>query len=135
MLLVHTIVKKSNIPNAGLGLFAAEDISKDRVVWKFVDGFDQVFSDEQLEILPDIAKDFIKLYAFRSIWGDSKGLWILSSDNDKYQNSCEVNKNIGEQLNSSTFTDDIIALRDIENGEELLSLYSEWDDNDINNFK
>ena len=135
MLLINTIVKPSNIPNAGLGLFTMEDISKDQVVWKFVDGFDQAFSDKQIELLPNAAINFIKFYAFRSIRGESKGLWILSSDNDKYQNSCELNKNIGELLNSSTFTDDIIALRDIRKGEELLSLYSDWDDNDFNNFK
>ena len=127
MLYVKTVVKPSTIPNIGLGLFADEDIAKGQLIWRFLTGFDLCFSEEDLLTLHPVLQKYVKKYAFLSIEGTSKGLWVFSSDNDKYQNSDMNRKNIGELKGSNPFTDDIVALRDIRRGEELFSYYQEWD--------
>lgn len=123
MLLIKTEIKTSTIPNAGLGLFTLEDIAKDAAIWVFDEEFDKCFTDEQVKSFNDIAKSFIKKYAFKD-----NGVWILGSDFDIFQNSDSKLKNIGEVTVGAFPTEPIIALRDIKAGEELISDYSEWDD-------
>jgi hypothetical protein len=85
-------------------------------------------SIHEINTLPEIAKNFIYKYAFLSKKGESKGLYILSGDNDKYQNSSNELKNIEELTNSNPYTDNIITTRNINKNEELISSYEEWDD-------
>ena len=57
MLLVKTYLDKSSIH--GLGVFASQVIRKGTKVWRFVDGFDRVYSPTQFAKLPKPARDYL----------------------------------------------------------------------------
>ena len=55
MLLIRTYLDHSSIH--GLGVFADEFIRKGTKVWRFVDGFDRVYSPRDFAKLPKAARD------------------------------------------------------------------------------
>ncbi len=122
MLLVPTEIKQSSIPEAGNGLFATERIPAGKIVWRFVPGFDQIITVENLAEMPKVAKDSVEHFGYLShrlggyiICGDSGGFM----NHGKYPNVLEIPD---DPFDSSK------AIRDIEAGEELLSNYFEYDD-------
>lgn len=65
MLHVKTALKESSIH--GLGLFAAEPIKKDTLIWEFNPLFDKRIYNGILNMLPAVTQEFIKLYGFLDI--------------------------------------------------------------------
>ncbi len=122
MLKVKTIVKISSIPGAGNGLFAAQDIPKDTVIWEYNDKVDKVINVKDFNTLSELEKAYILKYAYRE--GTS---YILCSDDGKYMNH-SFEPNCFDQTSNNT----TIALTDIKEGEELLCDYTTFDDDSKN---
>lgn len=115
MLKVKTYLDKSSIE--GLGVFAAEDISKGTITWEYNPTIDKDISGFAAD---KIEFEFIEKYAFQDKQLD---IWILSSDNDRFTNHSD-SPNTGPLPDGT-----MIALRDIKNGEEITSRYYDidWD--------
>ena len=101
-------------PIHGIGLFAAEDIAKDTLIWTLGPGFDQVYTEEQVEALPAEARAYLDTYAF---W--EKGKLIFPGDNDRFTNH-DDNPNTYIEANG-----DVRARRDIKKDEEITGDYKE----------
>jgi len=115
MLLVRTYLDKSSIE--GLGLFAAEDISKGTITWEFYPDLDIHLEKEGFAV-GKVEWEFIEKYAF---YDKQLEKWILSADNDRFTNHSE-NPNTGPLKDGR-----MEALRDIKAGEEITSNYYEID--------
>ena len=113
MLLVKTYLGKSRIH--GLGVFAGEFIRKGTKIWRFVEGFDRVYSPREFARLPQEAKDFIRRYGYRA-----DGEIMLTLDHDRHVNHSE-NSNIGYRNGHA------VAVRDIPKGTEITNDYREFD--------
>lgn len=109
MLQVRTYLDKSS--NSGIGLFAAEDISKGTITWEFCEDIDVVLEGF---ILNRIEFEFVTKYAF---YDKQLNKWILSADNDRFTNHSD-NPNTGPLPDGR-----MIALRDIKKEEEITSDY------------
>jgi uncharacterized protein len=115
MLYVKTILKES--PIHGLGLFAAEPIMKDTLIWEFNPLFDKKIYDGILSMLPTLVQEFIKTYGFL----DPSGYWILCSDNARFMNHSD-NPTCKDKNQILDY-----AAKDIEAGEELTCNYYVFD--------
>ncbi|WLE98707.1 MAG: SET domain-containing protein [Candidatus Electrothrix communis] len=82
MLLVKTYLDKSLIH--GVGVFAGEFIAKGSLVWKFDPLIDIIMPPEQLNELPESAKDFIVSHAVPYPFGADN--YCMSLDNAQYMN-------------------------------------------------
>ena len=60
MLLIKTYLDKS--PIHGVGVFANEFVKKGTVVWQFNPLVDIILTEEQLNELPEVIKEFIRHY-------------------------------------------------------------------------
>jgi SET domain-containing protein len=109
MLLVKTYLDKSVID--GLGVFAGEYIRKGTKVWRFVEGFDRIWSPREFAKLPKQARDYIGRYGYRV-----DGEILLTCDHDHHMN---------HSPDSNTYwrNGHIVARRDIAKGEELTNDY------------
>lgn len=112
MLLVRTQVKPS--PIAGLGLYAAQNISAGQVWWRYDDRIDRTFSAEEYEKLPPHIQEWLRTYAYLQ-----SGLWVLCGDHAMFVNH-------SDQPNSITAGNESIALRDIPAGHEIVENYREF---------
>lgn len=81
MLLVKTKIGISKIH--GIGVFAAEFIPKNTIVWKYVSGFDLRFSKEQIEKFPAETQNFLNKYTYLS---KDTGFYVLCSDDARFYN-------------------------------------------------
>jgi hypothetical protein len=113
MLLVKTYLDKSAIH--GLGLFAGEFIAKGKKIWRFVEGYDRVYSPKQFAKLPKAAKDFIRFHGYRV-----DGEILLTVDHDRHINH-------SEDANTFWRNGYSIARRDIAKGAEITNDYREFD--------
>lgn len=82
MLLVPTFVKESGIH--GLGVFAAEDIPKGTVIWRFQEGFDTVIPAIALADFPECTRAFIKKYGYRDR-AHPDG-YVMCNDDSRFMN-------------------------------------------------
>lgn len=114
MLRVKTYLDKSSIPGAGIGCFAKELIVKDQLIWEFDPFFDQVYTQENLDNMDDITRQFIKTYCFKQ-----NDLYYLCVDNGRFFNHSETPNTLDLPNTNKTY-----ALRDIQPGEEILSDYA-----------
>ena len=123
MLTVSTYLDRSALN--GIGLFAAEDIQKDGIVWEFSPGIDLVFTVQEWKGLlaraAPPARRALRRYSYKS-----DNLLYLCLDNAQFMNHGGGMKNIGNNRNKDTMH----ALRDIAAGEELLCDYFEYSDAD-----
>ncbi|MBI1385657.1 MAG: SET domain-containing protein-lysine N-methyltransferase [Rhizobiales bacterium] len=121
MLLVKTILKPSAIE--GLGLFAAEPIAKGTVTWRFVEGYDPLFSQADIDALPEPARSDTLKYVYLNV---EAVVYVYCLDNARFMNHAD-DPNTG----SVTTPDDSfgydVALRDIAAGEEMTCDYREFD--------
>lgn len=120
MLLIKTKLDLSKIH--GVGLFADEFIAKGTKIWEYRPNFDKAFTEEDLEELGELTREFVNTYAFKH-----KGKYYLCADNDRFFNhsdscNCDAMPNEENELPGAT-----IALRDIHPGEELTCNYSIWE--------
>jgi SET domain-containing protein len=109
MLLVKTYLDKSAIH--GLGVFAGEYIRKATRVWRFVEGFDRVYSPQEFAKLPKPARDFIQRYGYRV-----DGEILLTVDHDHHINH-------SEDANTAWRNGHIVASRNIAKGTEITNNY------------
>ncbi|MEY2641343.1 MAG: hypothetical protein RL150_736 [Candidatus Parcubacteria bacterium] len=123
MLLIKTVVKPSTVPEAGLGLFADEDIPAGTVTWRYAPGFDQVINESRLATLSPQARALCLKYAYKdSVTGEL----ILCGDDERFINHSE-NPNV-LQLATELHPEGIeIAAWDIAKGEELFCNYYDFD--------
>ncbi len=114
---VKTYIDKSNIE--GIGLFAAEFITKGTLIWKF-SGLDLKLTPlERIGLkLNDIETHYFKRYEF-----GKDGVFIFCSDDAKYCNHADFPNTNGylEQY----------AIKDIQIGEEITCNYG-WINDDFN---
>lgn len=116
MLTVKTYLAPSSVH--GIGLFAAEDIPAQSVVWKFNDHVDKQFSHEHfLRICNDLNECTLKHFLNSSY--RRGGSYFYLTDNARFVNHAPLQKNI-------IFIDDYteIALKDIKANEELFEDYN-----------
>jgi SET domain-containing protein len=114
MLLIKTRLGPSTIH--GIGVFADEDIPKGKLVWSFNPLIDRALTREEIEGLPALAQEFIKIYGF---YRDDK--CVLCGDYGKFVNHSST-------PNLEPPEDESFALRDIKRGEELTEDYDNYDD-------
>lgn len=121
MLMVKTRLGASAI--AGIGLFADEDIAAGTVTWRFVAGFDQLFSTADIEALPEPARSEMLNYAYKH---ETSGQYVYCLDNARFMNhSGDANtKGIHDGGGVEGYD---IATRDITKGEELTCDYYSFD--------
>jgi SET domain-containing protein len=121
MLLVKTLIGPS--PIEGMGLFAAEPIKAGTVTWRFLPGFDQMFTAEQIAGLPDVARAAIETYTYLHA---ASGLYVYCLDNARFMNHADVPNTAGVHFEDAIDGYDI-ATRDIAAGEELTCDYRTFD--------
>jgi SET domain-containing protein len=113
MLLVKTYLAKSRIH--GLGVFAGEFIRKGTRIWRFVDGFDRVYTPRHYARLPKPARDFIMHHGYRV-----DGEILLTVDNDHHMNH-------SDDANTAWRNGYIIARRNIARDTEITNDYRDFD--------
>lgn len=123
MLQVKTFKAESKIPNAGIGLFADENIKYGTVVWKFDDGIDMLFTDELFSSAPKDKQDQIKKHAY---YDEALKVWVLCADDAVMFNHSD-NPNCREEKDSKYFQGRTVAIKDIKQGEEITCDYFEFD--------
>jgi SET domain-containing protein len=123
MLLVKTRLGQSQIE--GIGLFAAEPIKAGTVTWRFLEGYDQLFSAEQIAGLPMVAREAIETYTYLHRQG---GLYVYCLDNARFMNHADDPNTAGVHVDGAIEGYDI-ATRDIAEGEELTCDYRLFDGN------
>jgi SET domain-containing protein len=112
VLLVETEIMNSAIH--GQGLFARNDIRKGTKVWEFNPLFDIVLDETLIDDLPEVARTFLKIYAYRSIQTNEL---IVNLDMSKHMNHSN-NPNLVPDASSSYY-----AIVDIPKGTELTCDY------------
>ena len=127
MLLRETIVKKS--PIAGLGLFAAEDISRGQIIWKYDPLTSFVLKQDQLNVLKNSFQHQDSLLHYLTYGYHVKifnGL-LVCLDNGKFVNhSLTPNSGLMSKSDESNWQYSV-AIRDIEKGEEITENYNTYD--------
>jgi SET domain-containing protein len=122
MLLVKTKIKESQIH--GVGLFADQYIPKGTEIWRFTPGFDQKFTREQILSFPDL----LQIYIYKYCWRSKKStLYCFSADNGKYFNH-SLSPNVLSEYRDDEDEVITIAVKDIEEGEEILDDYNSFED-------
>ncbi len=128
MLQVNTKIGPSKIH--GIGLFAGEYIPKGKMIWKFDNGIDQQFTEEEIMSLPLIAQKYLAKYAWKGL---KTGIYCLSTDNAKHFNHSK-NSNTKLEYIEGEPEGIVYASKDIEVGEEMTENYDDFEDiNDTNN--
>lgn len=121
MLLVKVKVQPSS--RDGLGVFAAEKISKGTMIWKYDPRFDISFSQAEVDAMPEVQREFIDHYAYLS---KKLGKYVLPLDDTRFTNhSAEPNIDILYTAGDAEVHS--VANRDIEAGEELCTDYRTFD--------
>ncbi|WP_421724200.1 SET domain-containing protein [Bauldia sp.] len=124
MMLIRNYVDRS--PIHGLGIFASDVVAKGTRVWAFTPGFDQVFSEADLDRLPHLQREIIMFYCY--VEQGLKQL-VLCCDNARHFNYAD-DPNCGPAAHDVDGFVSAVALRDIAAGEELT--YSVDEDADAN---
>jgi SET domain-containing protein len=110
MLLISTIVRPSAIE--GVGLFTLERLRPGKVVWAWDDRFDRIVRKDDAAKLAPAAIEFLDKYATLRPIG-----YCVCCDNARFINHSEM-----PNLAYNAFGQ-VIALRDIQVGEELTENY------------
>lgn len=117
MLKVKTKIGESGVH--GTGLFADQFIAKGTITWEYDQNFDISISQETLDALPTVAKDYFLYYCYVDKLINK---YILCADNQRFINHSNVRENIFSTPRMDT------ALRDIQIGEEFFCDYNKFDD-------
>jgi SET domain-containing protein len=120
MLVVPTELRAS--PIHGIGVFLLAPVKKGDLIWRFDSRIDRVYTREEIDSLPQIARDFVNIRAYLH---KETRLWVLCGDNAKYYNH---SKNPTALSVGRGFSDDIAA-HDLPPDTEITSNYYEFYDN------
>ena len=114
MLMVETELRAS--PIHGIGVFLLEPVRKGQLIWRFDSRIDRVFSNAELDEMPEPLQRYLKTY---STLHKGLKLWVLCGDNGRHFNHSDApnTRSLG-----IAFGDDVAAL-DLEPGTELTSDY------------
>ena len=114
MLMVETELRPS--PIHGIGAFLLQDVRAGELIWRFDSRIDRIFSDAELETMPERLRGFLAMY---STFHEESGLWVLCGDNGRHFNH-------SDRPNTTSlgpaFGDDIAAT-DLRAGTELTTDY------------
>lgn len=121
MLMVKTRLCVS--PIAGIGLFADEDIPAGTITWRFIPGFDQLFSESQLQSLPEPARTQMRTYTYKH---EATGKHVYCLDNARFMNHAgdPNTKGVHEEGGIEGYD---VATRPIRKGEEMTCDYHTFD--------
>ncbi len=119
MLLIKTRLNKSSVHD--IGLFADQFIVKGSVVYKPSPNFDLDITDADYQKLDIYNKKQIKHYGY---FNKRNNKWHLAFDDIRFCNHADVG-NISVDNKSAEYQ--LIAVRDILAGEELLQNYQEFE--------
>src|SRR3989344_3030285 len=114
MMLVKTKLGQSQIH--GIGLFADEFIQEGTPVWKFTPGLDFKLTAEEVQKLPELAKEVFLHYAYHSNVDDTH---VLTFDNARFFNHSRT-PNVRSVDVEGEPEGMEVATRDIAPGEELV---------------
>ncbi|GGE60491.1 SET domain-containing protein [Actibacterium pelagium] len=117
MLTVETFVGPSAIE--GVGVFAAKDIEKGTVIWRFDRRFDRLVHRADIARSDYILQNYLDKYAYP--YHENTDLLVIEIDNGRFMNHAEY-PNV-------TFAGHIrgVALFDIEEGEEITCNYADFE--------
>lgn len=124
MYLTKIFVQSSSIE--GKGVFAAEDIKKDDIVWKFNHAHDHSLPLDEFEKLGTNEKTELLRVAYLS---PSSNRWVFPPEQDpaRFTNHSEAN-NLSVIFDAAISEEPFfVANKDIQAGEELTVDYSEFD--------
>jgi len=121
--MVHTSLKPSTIPKAGLGLFAAEFIPEGTVVWRFCPGYDLVIPKDDLLRMSEASRRQFLNYCY---FDKNTKHFILCGDNERFINHSK-SPNVIQDKEDGEIEGVEIAARDIQKGEELFCDYYAFD--------
>lgn len=116
-MLVKTYLGQSGIE--GVGLFAAEPIHKDTVIWRFNPIVDQKLTEEQIASIAQPGQELIRKYTYRH---RITNLYILCADDMRFMNHSSQPNCL--DILYPVEPDITIALKDIAAGEEMTCDYS-----------
>lgn len=122
MLTVKASAKSSDIN--GIGLFAEELIPKGTVTWRFNPKFDIVFKVAEVDGMPQYQKEMFEKSGFIS---KKSGDYIYPIDDSRFCNHSSQNNNIDFLYSEDEPEGYGIANKDIQEGEELLTNYLQFD--------
>lgn len=123
MLVVKTKIGQSKIE--GVGLFADQFIPKGTITWKFDPKFDIYFDPGEVEKMSEMQKDLVIRFAYLS---KKSGKYVYSIDNTRFTNhSTNPNVEENEKLSEGDAEICMVAIRDIQIGEEITIDYREID--------
>jgi hypothetical protein len=114
MLMVETELRPS--PIHGIGTFLLEDVKAGELIWRFDSRIDRIFSDTELQTMPDRLRNFLAMY---STFHEESGLWVLCGDNGRHFNHSDRPNTVSL---GPAFGDDV-AGQDLEAGTELTTDY------------
>lgn len=114
MMIVETELRPS--PIHGMGVFLLETVSAGQLIWRFDSRIDRVFSDAELQEMPERIQSYLRTYS--TLHNELK-LWVLCGDNGRHFNHSETpnTRSLGV-----AFGDDVAA-SDLPAGTELTSDY------------
>ncbi|MFT3731706.1 MAG: SET domain-containing protein [Hyphomicrobium sp.] len=121
MLMVKTRLGLSDI--AGIGLFAAEDIPKGAVTWRFMGDFDRLLTAAEIDRLPEPARSDLLNHVYLNA---ASGRFVLCADNARFMNHADDPNTEGVHEPGAIEGYDI-ATRDIQAGEEMTCDYRTFD--------
>lgn len=117
MIYVETVVSNSSTNN--LGLFAAQDIQKGQLIWKYHPSTCLIITPEQEQVLSRSKEDCFTKAVSHFGCPTTRGC-LVHMDNMRYINHSDT-------PNTNNINDDtMIAARDIRFGEELYEDYREY---------
>ena len=110
----------------GKGVFAEEDIPKDKVVWIFTANHDILMTTDNFTALPNDTKLAMEKTGYISPWS---GYWVFPPANDPAQYTNHSSKNNLSAIFDAKVSAEpyFIANRNIKKGEELTNNYHEFD--------
>ena len=114
MMMVQTELRAS--PIHGVGVFLVEPLRAGQLIWRFDSRIDRVFSDAELQEMPEALQGFLRTY---STLHSGLNLWVLCGDNGRHFNHSDTpsTRSLG-----IAFGDDVAAA-DLPAGAELTSDY------------
>lgn len=122
MILVQTKLGVS--PIEGIGLFAAEFIPKGTAIWKFQPGFDLEIDETAIKQLSVPAKEQFLKYSYVNPVSKK---YVLCFDDTRFFNHSDT-PNTKSTHPHDDHKDVVVAMRDIQSGEELTTDYREFHD-------